>query len=266
MLLSLEAFHQRRQSQEARSQVLWNVTQRRWVDCVDVILWAEAENGRGKGAREQWRGGSNKLHSPRKQEAGLNRLGDIDRLLMLLWLCKLSRLWCVRPFVFVSFLSFVRTFFCIPFECVSAASKSVLVVRCYLLSCVASVWQYSVSPANSFSYGLLQEIYDLAVNQRVTVAGKATSVQPREKVFVKSRSVTLTKQEFTLADCTAVIWAVVWENHVGVPTEESLKLKKITVRLFNDTKYLSMSENSTWKKIQDIGEVIDDSDEGLGGA
>ncbi len=73
----------------------------------------------------------------------------------------------------------------------------------------------------------------------------------REKVFVKSRGVTLTKQEFTLADCTAVVQAVVWENHVGVPKEdESLKLRNVTIRIFNGAKYLSMSENSTWEKMK----------------
>ena len=51
----------------------------------------------------------------------------------------------------------------------------------------------------------LDEFEDLAVNQHVLVIGKVTSVQPSEKVHMKSKRITLMKEDFTLANCTSVI-------------------------------------------------------------
>ncbi len=59
------------------------------------------------------------------------------------------------------------------------------------------------SVVNTKEIRTIAEIKDLAINQRVTIAGKVIAVQPRG--VRQSRGVTLTKQEFTLADCTAVV-------------------------------------------------------------
>ena len=62
----------------------------------------------------------------------------------------------------------------------------------------------------------IEGVSGLAVNQRVNVTGKIQSGEGAEKVEVKSRGGTLTKQDSVIADCTGAIRGVAWEKDVGV--------------------------------------------------
>ncbi len=54
------------------------------------------------------------------------------------------------------------------------------------------------------------KIYDLAVNQRVTITWKVLSAKPVESVHVKSRGQTFRKQDFVLGDSSSTV--VVWRG------------------------------------------------------
>lgn len=92
----------------------------------------------------------------------------------------------------------------------------------------------------------------MIVNEHVNVVGKVVSLHLAEKV--KGRS--LTKQDFELADCTAVCRGVAWEGDVGKLKEgSSYKLLNVTIRTFDNSKYVSLSTLSVIIEVSDIGEV-----------
>ena len=67
------------------------------------------------------------------------------------------------------------------------------------------------------------------------------------------------KQDFTVADSTAAVRGVVWENHLDVLKENtSYKIVCATVRSFNGAKYISVGERSIVEVKDDIGYVVDE--------
>lgn len=129
----------------------------------------------------------------------------------------------------------------------------------------------SIASCSSTSSGAteiraLEEVGDLAVNQRVTLTAKVVDVKASETVHSKM-SGQLKKQEVTLADCTAACRAVVWESAVGtVKEDQTYKFMNVTIRSFNGAKFISLSPQSTIEEVADIGEVVDDDvEEGGGG-
>ncbi len=85
----------------------------------------------------------------------------------------------------------------------------------------------------------LDHIADLAVDQQVNLTGKILAVHPPEKVVAKSRGQTLTKQDFTITDCTGDCRGVAWETDVGYfKTDKSYRLENVTIRTFNSAKYI----------------------------
>lgn len=120
----------------------------------------------------------------------------------------------------------------------------------------------ATNPASSSTeVHALEQVADLAVNQHVTLTGKVVSVKPSETVHSKIREETLTKQDFTIADTTAICRGVLWEKDVGTLIEDqTYKLTNVTIRTFNGIKYISLSENAKIVAVDDIGEVIDDED------
>ncbi len=98
----------------------------------------------------------------------------------------------------------------------------------------------------------LDKIADLTVNQQVNLTGKILAVHPPEEVVAKSRGQTLTKQDFTIADCTGACRGVAWETDVGYfKTDKSYRLENVTIRTFNGAKYLSLSDKSTKQEVDE---------------
>lgn len=104
----------------------------------------------------------------------------------------------------------------------------------------------------------LKELNDLPINQHVNVTGKVKCLESAEEVK-SSRTGPLMKQDVILADSTAVYKCVIWEKNIGkFDVDGCYELKDVTVRSFNGSKYLSLSEKSLVTKIEDIGEVVAD--------
>ena len=107
----------------------------------------------------------------------------------------------------------------------------------------------------------LELLKDVAEHQRVTVTGKVLSVSGTEQITMKSSGKLLTKRDFVIADCTAVYRGVAWQDYMETVKEEhSYKMCNATVKSFNGLKYVSIGENSVIEEIEDIGEVIDDTE------
>ena len=103
----------------------------------------------------------------------------------------------------------------------------------------------------------LDEIVQLAVHHRITLEGKVQSVEKIEKV--KARGTMLDKQDVAIADATAAWRCVVWEKDMNKLKEDySYRLINVTIRTFNGSKYLSLSEKSYIEEITDIGDVVDE--------
>ena len=105
--------------------------------------------------------------------------------------------------------------------------------------------------------GTLEEVKDIAENQHITISGKILSLSTPKQVVAMSTGKKFSKQEFTIADATAALRGVAWENHFNALKEDSLyKIISATVRSFNGAKYVSLGEKSTIEQMDDIGDVV----------
>jgi len=114
--------------------------------------------------------------------------------------------------------------------------------------------------------GTLEEVKDLVEHQQVTITGKVLSTSKPEQVMSKNSGKHLNKQDFAIADSTAAVRGVAWENHLDVLKENSTyKITCATVRSFNGVKYISVGERSTIEVKDDIGDVVEESIDGGSG-
>ncbi len=62
-----------------------------------------------------------------------------------------------------------------------------------------------------------------------------------------------------LADCTGVCQGVAWKDVIKVlEVDCTYKLRGVTVRSFNQAKYISLRERATIEEVDDIGEVVNE--------
>jgi len=88
--------------------------------------------------------------------------------------------------------------------------------------------------------------------------GKVVAVSEIEKVMVKNSGKLIRKRDCWFADSTAMYRCVVWEDQIKLLKEEkSYELNKVTVRSFNNRKYLSVGKGYDVVEIEDIRNVID---------
>ena len=114
--------------------------------------------------------------------------------------------------------------------------------------------------------GTLEEVKDLVEYQEVTITGKVLSRSKAEQVVVKSSGKHVNKQDFTIADSTAAVRGVAWEDHLDVLKENSsYKITCATVKSFNGAKYILVGERSTIEAKDDIGYVVEESVDGGSG-
>ena len=114
--------------------------------------------------------------------------------------------------------------------------------------------------------GTLEEVKDLAEHQQITITGKVLSISKSEQIVSKSSGKHLIKQDFAIADSTAAVRGVAWENYVDVLKENSsYKVTCATVRSFNGANYISVGERSTIEVKSDIGDVVEESIDGGSG-
>ena len=74
---------------------------------------------------------------------------------------------------------------------------------------------------------------------------------------MKSSGRKFSKLDFTIADSTAALRGVAWENHFNaLKKNSSYKIVSATVRSFNGAKFVSLGEKSTIEQLGDIDDVI----------
>ena len=114
----------------------------------------------------------------------------------------------------------------------------------------------------------IEEIENLAVMQSVTVHVKLMLVGVPERVQVKDRWRELTKQECVLGDATGTIQIVLWEQKIGSLQQDiCYKIADAHIKVYQGSKYLSMSEKGSIQHIDDIDDVAEmESDEELAAA
>ena len=103
----------------------------------------------------------------------------------------------------------------------------------------------------------IMEVDDISTGQHVCVSAKVVQLDTPIPVHNKSGQL-LHKQECILADESAKIRMVLWETDIDrLIINKSYKLNKVTVRIYNDVKYLSVSTYTTITPIDDIGAVAE---------
>jgi len=73
-----------------------------------------------------------------------------------------------------------------------------------------------------------------------------------QKSTLKVRGKTLQKVDAIIADQTASIKLVLWENNFTLVENKTYAIKDVTVRTFSDTKYLTTTKYSTIYQIDDM--------------
>ena len=106
----------------------------------------------------------------------------------------------------------------------------------------------------------LEDLPIISVNQKVTVCVKVVTVEKEASITTKTGK-QLKKQDCIVADAGSTCRVVLWESDVGKLTiEKSYKVENMTVRVYKDSKYLSLSDTSVATDIDDIGEVTSQPD------
>lgn len=106
----------------------------------------------------------------------------------------------------------------------------------------------------------IADIGSLQTNQSVNTIVKVLAAQVPVGINTKD-SRNLMKQDCTVGDSTGCRRLVLWQNDIGKLCEgKSYKLKGLTVRLYNLTKYLNAGPTFSVELADDIGEVSEDVD------
>ena len=107
----------------------------------------------------------------------------------------------------------------------------------------------------------LSEINNTPVNQPITIVGKVIGIESAVKLSSKNHPDGLTKQDCRIADTCGSFRLVLWEDKIdSLTVNKTYKFENVTVRSYNNNKYVSLSQASSVKEVEDIGEVIVPSD------
>ena len=109
----------------------------------------------------------------------------------------------------------------------------------------------------------ISELSDLSTTalQQVDITIKVLSIDPSTTVN-KNDGSKVTKQDCIISDSTGTCRLVLWETDVEKLVQgQSYQIKGASVRIFKDTKYLSIGANCTFSEVADIGVVKEPSDD-----
>ena len=102
----------------------------------------------------------------------------------------------------------------------------------------------------------LSDLDDIIKGQSVTVCGKISGITDPDEVLQSSSGSKLRKQECTLADSGMSVSLKIWEGDIGNVCEgKSYQFFKIKMRYYKGERFLTTTEDSSFKEIGDIGEV-----------
>lgn len=94
------------------------------------------------------------------------------------------------------------------------------------------------------------DIDDISNYQAINVNAKVLSVGKQSTIRVRGK--TLVKVDVIIADETASIKLVLWENNFTLVENNTYAMNDVTVRTFNDSKYLTTTKYSTIIQIDDL--------------
>ena len=77
-----------------------------------------------------------------------------------------------------------------------------------------------------------------------------------ESEVVNVRGKPLTKVDYIIADSTKSIKLLAWENKVVLEADKSYHIKGISVRSFNDEKYLTTTKHTSIHPIEELVAVM----------
>lgn len=107
----------------------------------------------------------------------------------------------------------------------------------------------------------ISEVEKVAVNQHVSVVVKVLSMKAPSSVVVKSGR-ELVMQECTVGDATGTMRLVLWESDTKkLETEKCYAVSGLTVKMYQGSKYLSLSDEGSVKPTNDMVKVADPLDE-----
>ena len=107
----------------------------------------------------------------------------------------------------------------------------------------------------------ISEVEKVDVNQQVSVVAKVLSVKAPTSVVAKSGRV-LVMQECTVGDASGTVRIVLWGSESKkLENEKCYIITGLTVKMYQGSKYLSLSDEGSVKPTGDLAEVADPPDE-----
>ena len=104
----------------------------------------------------------------------------------------------------------------------------------------------------------VNKLSGLAVSTNVTIAIKVVTTGTPATITKKQDSKTLKKQDCIIADSSACCRLVVWEGNIGkLASGNCYRPKGVGVRLFDKTKYFSVTQATVISEIDNIGAVAE---------
>lgn len=125
--------------------------------------------------------------------------------------------------------------------------------------------KFTLQPANEQDQATLKpitiaELPTISPNQRVDTVIKVLTVGPPQTVN-KRDGTTLMMQECIVADSTGTCRLVLWGDDITKAKQsQSYQMKQLTVRLYKDAKFLSVGTNTAFLEVDDIGDVMQHSE------
>ena len=102
----------------------------------------------------------------------------------------------------------------------------------------------------------LSDLDDIIKGQSVTVCGKISDTTDPIEVSQSSSGSKLQKQDCILADSSMRVPLKIWEEDVGKVCEgKSYRFIKVKMRQYQGERFLTTTEDSSFKEISDVGEV-----------
>lgn len=101
----------------------------------------------------------------------------------------------------------------------------------------------------------INQITEISDYQTVNIGAKIISQGDESSINVRGKS--LNKVDYIIADKFASIKLVVWEKNINVAVNKTYLFSDISVRTFNDVKYLSTTKYTTVKEIDNLTETAD---------
>ena len=118
-----------------------------------------------------------------------------------------------------------------------------------------SVVNYSFNEAFSQTAFTLDQVAEISDYQTIKIDAKVISEGDESSLQVRGK--TLSKVDYIIADKFASIKLVVWEKTINIDVNKSYSFTNISVRTFNDVKYLTTTKYTTVKQIENLTETAD---------